>query len=69
MAMYRLAGIKYVRWEWAFAASIFQHQRAYFRVGGDKAYLGFRLPELYGSVWRLLVRTHVGPLVSFFTLN
>jgi len=57
MAMYRCAGVEYVRWSWAFAASIFEQDRAYFRVGGDVAFLGFRLPALRGSFWRLLVRS------------
>lgn len=56
MGLYRCAGVEYIRWSWAFAASIYHEPRAYFRVGGGKSILGFRLPELDGSLWKLLVR-------------
>jgi hypothetical protein len=56
MGLYRCAGVEYVRWSWAFAATVYQQRRAFFRVGGDVSMFGFRLPALHGSFWRLLVR-------------
>eukprot|EP00750_Incisomonas_marina_P025356 INCI5389.3.p1 GENE.INCI5389.3~~INCI5389.3.p1 ORF type:complete len:550 (-),score=71.46 INCI5389.3:175-1824(-) len=66
MAMYRKAGVEYVRWSWAFAACIYRQHRAYFRVGGDVALLGFRLPSLEGSFWKLLLPQNIRMMYDGF---